>query len=257
MIIRILCLMFVLTLVACDRQGAQWEEAQQEDTIVAYEAYIERYPDTPNTQLARNRIDTLRAEQAWQQARQLDTMAAHREFLDTYPDAAEADEARARLQTLEREAAWQNLATSNDIAALQRFADEHADSPEAEDARARASELAAEAERRELAAQAEAERREQERELERQRERELEAQRLAEQGTHRVQLAAVRTQDQANAGIEQLQQQLSEVLGDIGLEAEQTNGLYRLVTQAMTREQAGELCQALNRRGQDCFVRQR
>lgn len=254
MIIRMLCLMFALTLVACDREGTHWEEAQQENTIAAYEAYVESYPAGENADQARNLIDTLRAEEAWTQVQQQDTMTAYRGFLADYPDAAGVDEARARLDILEREDAWQDLATSDDIAALQNFADEHPNSPEAEIARTRANELEAEAERRELEAQAEAER---ERELELQREREREAQRQAEQGTHRVQLAAVRSQDQANAGIEQLQRQLGEVLGDIGLEAQRTNGLYRLVTQAMSREEAGELCGALNQRGQDCFVRQR
>ncbi len=246
MTIRILCLMLILTLVACDRQGAQWEEAEQEDTIAAYEAFVERYPDSSNAERARSRIDTLRAERAWTEAGQRGTIEAYREFLEAHPDAANADEARARLQTLEREAAWQDLAESDDIDALQAFADDHAGSPEAELARTRASELEA---------QAEAERRERERE--RQREREREAQRQAEQGTHRVQLAAVRGQDQANSGIEQLQQRLSEVLGDVGLEAQRTNGLYRLVTQPMNREQAGKLCGALKQRDQDCLVRQR
>lgn len=261
MIVRILCLMFLFTLVACDRQGAHWEEAQQEDTVAAYESYLASYPDGANADQARNRIDTLRAEQAWAQAQQRDTLEAHREFLQSHSDAAGADEARARLQTLEREAAWQNLAVSVDIDALQSFADEHAGSPEADSARARISEAEAQAEaaaeRREREAQARAEA-EAEAQAEAERlERELEAQRLAEQGTHRVQLAAVRTEDQATAGIAQLQGRLGEVLGDVGLEAQRTNGLYRLVTQAMSQQQAAELCEAFDRQGQECFVRQR
>ena len=250
MIIRILSLMFALTLVACDRQGAHWEEAQQEGTITAYEEYVERYPDGPNADQARNRIETLRAEQAWAEAQQRDTMPAYQEFLEAYPDAASADEARDRMQTLERQAAWRDLARSDDIDALQTFANEHADSPEAERARARASELES---------RAEAERREQEleREQQRERERELEAQRQAEQGTHRVQLAVVGNQNLANSGIEQLQRRLAEVLGDVGLEAQRTNGLYRLVTQPMTQEQAGELCETLKEHGQDCLLRPR
>jgi len=243
---RILCLMLVLTLAACDRQGAQWEEAQQEDTIAAYEAFVERYPDSPNAEQARRRIETLRAEQAWATAQQRDTIEAYRDFIEDHPDAADAEDARARLESLEREAAWQELAESDDISALRAFADDHGGSPEAELARARA---------RDLQAQAEAERRE--RELEQQREREREARRQAEQGTHRVQLAAFRDQDQANSGIEQLQQRLGEVLGNVALEAQRTNGLYRLVTQPMSQEQAEELCGTLKQRGRDCLVRRR
>ncbi|MDT8408423.1 MAG: SPOR domain-containing protein [Wenzhouxiangellaceae bacterium] len=250
MTIRILCLMLVLGLFGCDRQGEQWEEVQQEDTIAAYEAFVESYPDSPKAERARNRIDALRAEQAWVDAQERDKMEAYREFLEAHPDAAAADEARARLQTLELEAAWQELAGSDDLDALKAFATEHAGSSEAELARERVSELEA---------QAEAEHRQRERERERQQklEREREAQRQAEQGTHRVQLAVVRGQEAADSGVEQLQRRLGEVLGDVGLEAQQINGRYRLVTQPMSREQARQLCGALKQRGQDCLVRQR
>ncbi|MDT8450611.1 MAG: SPOR domain-containing protein [Wenzhouxiangellaceae bacterium] len=250
MIIRILLLILPLALAACDRQDARWEQAQQEDTIAAYESFIERYPESPEAEQARSRIEALRAEQAWTDARQRNTIGAYREFVESFPDAAAADEARTRLHTLQRETQWQDLAESEDIDALRAFAEEFSGSPEAELAQARVSEL-------EARARAEAERRERERELQRQRERELEAQRLAEQGTHRVQLAVVRGRDQATSGIELLQQRLGEVLGDIGLEAQQTDGLYRLVTGPMDQGRAEELCETLKKRGQDCLVRER
>jgi len=242
MTIRILCMMLTLALVGCDRQGADWEEAQQEDTIAAYEAFVDNYPESPEADQARNRIETLRTEQAWTDARQRNTAEAYRGFIEAHPDAAAADEARDRLDTLERADAWQALADSDDIAGLRAFATEYPDSREAELARARISELEA---------RAEAERRQ--RELERERQ----ARREAEQGTHRVQLAAVRGQDQADQSIGLLEQRLGEVLGDVGLEAHQTNGLYRLVTRPMSREQADELCETLKQHGQDCLVRQR
>ncbi len=94
-------------------------------------------------------------------------------------------------------------------------------------------------------------------ELELEREREREARREAEQGTHRVQLAAVRSRDQASQSIELLEQRLGQVLGNVGLESERTNGLYRLVTQPVSRDQASELCETLKQRGQDCLVRRR
>jgi len=250
MTIRILFLTLMLFLIGCDRQGAQWEQAQQEDTVAAYQSFVERYPDSPESQEARNRIQALRAERAWTDARQRNTAEAYRGFLEQFPDAAMSQEAQTRLQTLERETTWQALAGSEDTAALRSFAEQYAGSSEAELARDRADELEAQA-------RAEAERRERERELKAQRERELEAQRRAEQGTHRVQLAVVGGQAQANAGVEQLRQRLDEVLGDVALEAQPTNGRYRLVTQPMSREQAQALCESFKQLGQDCLVRQR
>jgi len=247
MSLRILCLLLTLTLIGCDRQDADWEQARQQDTIAAYESFIDSYPESDLAEQARDRLATLRAEQAWTNAQRLDTIAAYQDFLQTHPDAAGTDEARARLENLQREARWRELSDSDDVEALRSFADNHAGSAEAELARSRAEEL-------EARAAAEAERlAQQQRELERQRE----AQRLAAQGTHRVQLAVVRGQDRANAGIELLAGQLGSVLGDVKLEAQQTNGLYRLVTQPLPRQRANDLCQTLKQAGQDCLVRDR
>ena len=250
MIIRILCLLMALVLVGCDRQGAEWEEAQEKDTITAYEAFAESYPESPEADQARSRIETLRAEQAWSDARQRDTVEAYRGFIEAHPDAATVDVARSRLQTLEREAAWQDLADSENAGALRAFAANYAGSPEAELARERISELEA---------QAEAERREREQAAEQQREaeRERQARREAEQATHHVQLAAVRGRDQADRGIEMLQQRLDELLGDVGLEVQQSNGLYLLVTEPMSQDKAEQLCQTFKQRDQDCLVRAR
>jgi len=250
MIIRILCLLMALALVGCDRQGAEWEEAQEKDTITAYEAFAESYPESPEADQARSRIETLRAEQAWSDARQRDTVEAYRGFIEAHPDAATVDVARSRLQTLEREAAWQDLADSENAGALRAFAANYAGSPEAELARERISELEA---------QAEAERREREQaaEQEREAERERQARREAEQATHHVQLAAVRGRDQADRGIEMLQQRLDELLGDVGLEVQQSNGLYLLVTEPMSQDKAEQLCQTFKQRDQDCLVRAR
>ena len=246
MIIRILFLALTLALIGCDRQGDAWEEAQQQDTIAAYEAFAERYPDSSEAEQARARAESLRAEQAWNEALQRNTAEAYREFIEAHPDADMVDEARDRLATLEREAEWQDLADSENIAELRAFAADHPDSPEAELARDRISELEA---------RAEAERRERERQQELERERQ--AQREAAQRTHRVQLAAVRGQEQADRSIELLEQRLGEVLGEVGLEAQQSNGLFVLVTRPMRPEAAEALCERLKQRDQDCLVRER
>ncbi|HKL51192.1 MAG TPA: SPOR domain-containing protein [Wenzhouxiangellaceae bacterium] len=246
MTIRILGLFLALVLVGCDQQGAAWEEAQQEDTIAAYETFVERYPESSQADQAQARIDKLRAERAWTDARQRNTAEAYREFIETHPDAEAADDARERLNTLERETQWQALSDSEDIDALQEFASDYPDSPEAEFAQERISELEA---------RAEAERRQ--RELEAERERQRQAQIEAAQNTHRVQLAAVGSQNQARRSIELLEQQLGEVLGDSALESQSANGLYLLVTQPMKPEEANALCETLKQRGQDCLVRER
>lgn len=253
MIIRILFLLLTLALVGCGGQDADWEQAQQQNSISGYEEFVGRYPESPQAEQARSRIAAQRAEQAWTDARQRNTVDAYRKFLESYPDAAAADQAREQLATLERTAAWGTLADSEDISALRAFANEYSDSEEAAIARTRISELearAAESEQRQREL-------EQQRELERQSERENQARREAQQGSHRVQLAVLRGQDQANQGAEMLAQRLGNVLGDVRLEVEPSNGRYRLVTEPMSREQANTLCGSLKQRGQDCLVRQR
>jgi len=233
-------LLLALAVVAgCDRQESAWQEARDADTVSAYQAFIEEYPESAQAEQAEQRIRDLRRSERWDQARDADSVEAYQEFLADFPDGPEADQARGRLADLEREREWEDLRQSNDIEALRDFAERHRGDPLADQARQRAEELEAQAREAEQAR----------REAEEERRRAEEA-----ANTHRVQLAAFTSQERASQGAETLEQRLAEVLGEARIEVTQSGRYYLLRTEPLAEEDAQALCNRLQESDQDCMV---
>lgn len=222
----------------CERQEAAWQEAREADTIAAYQEYVEAYGDSPQADEAEQRIRALRAADLWIETRQADTVEAYQRFLAQFPDSQEAEQARARLEELERQSEWAALRASTNIDALRAFAEQYSDHPVSEKARQRIAQLK-EAEAREEA------------QLEEERQR-----RIAEEAarTHRVQLAALRSEDQARSGARRLEERLSDTLGEIDLEIDQSGGFYLIRTEPMEERDARSLCERLRDQDQECLA---
>jgi hypothetical protein len=239
--------LILLLVSGCSRHEADWASAAEQDTVSAYQDYLERHPDTEQAALARQRIAELQEQRAWEQAREVDTLTAWRAFLQQHPDSGHAAEARSREHELARRDEWQRLRGTADRAALEAFISEYPDGEEAELARDRIAEL----HRAEREADAAAERAEAEAERAA---REAERAERAARGSHQVQLAALGSESAARSGAEQLRQRLAEVLGDTGIVVESSDAVHRLKTDPMSREDATALCRRLQERGQDCLV---
>jgi hypothetical protein len=234
----IAAIVLVVLASGCDRQEAAWQEAKEADTIAAYQAYVEAHGDGPQADEAEQRIRALQAADLWKEIREAETVEAYERFLKRFPDSQEAEEARARIAELERQNEWAGLRTSSDIDALRAFAERYHDYPLGEEARQRIGELE------------EAEAREQAR-LEEERQR-----RLAEEATrtHRVQVAALRSEEQARDGAGRLEERLAATLGEIGLEIEESGRFYLIRTEPLTEPDARSLCERLQDQNQECFV---
>jgi hypothetical protein len=235
--------LLAVTLAAgCDRQEAAWREAEEADTMGAYRQYLENYPESPNAEEARQRMLALRRENLWRQAEQADSVEGYQAFLAEFPEGEEAEQARSRLAGLQGQSEWEALRGSRDPAALREFAERYQGRPIGDQARQRLEEL-------EVAAR-EAEAREQAR-LEDEEER-----RRAEEAaaTHRVQLAALRSEQQARDGTRVLEEQLGDLLGDTGIEVAQSGGFYLLRTEPLSEQEALALCERLRERDEECLV---
>ena len=250
----LVCLLLVCLVSACSRHDALWEEARDEDSIAAYEAYLERYPDGPRAQQARSRARTLQVEQAWRDARERDSRSAYKAFLDSWPDSEFADEARSRIEARQRAETWRSLAASGDVARLEAFAERHRGSSEATLAADRIAALREEAAEDDSAA---ADPPPPETAVTESSRDDTPAAADSGEGTHRVQLAAVSSATRARDGIARLERDHSEILGGVELRSEPAGDMHRLLTTPLSRDRATSLCEALKAAGQDCIVRAR
>lgn len=87
----------ICAVAACSRQDAGWRAARGEDSVAAYETYLERFPAGARADEARARIRALREEREWARADQLGTPEAFQRYLGAYPEGRFATAARDRL----------------------------------------------------------------------------------------------------------------------------------------------------------------
>jgi hypothetical protein len=90
-------LVALLALAACtDRR--EWRTAQAADTLEAYEAYLAANPAGEYAPLAQRRLQELKEQRDWRIATEIDTADAYRSFIDAHPKGRWVREARIRIQ---------------------------------------------------------------------------------------------------------------------------------------------------------------
>ena len=125
-------------LAACSRQESGWRGARGEDSVLAYETYLEHFPAGAHADEARTRIRELHEEREWARANQLQTPEGWQRYLGAYPEGRYAAAARERLSDFvlarappgDRRFAVQLGAYSSEAAAradLARLSRDHAD----------------------------------------------------------------------------------------------------------------------------------
>ena len=130
-------LIAALAVAACSRQEAGWQEAARENSIAAYQNYLEKFPAGAHAGEARARVLELQEESAWTRANRLRTPEAWQRYLGEWPDGRHAALARRQLVAFipaqapaaRGDFAVQLGAWSNEAAArgnLARLAREHA-----------------------------------------------------------------------------------------------------------------------------------
>ena len=93
----VILLLAALALGGCaDRR--EWRNAQSADTIESYEAYLASRPQGDYVSPAQRRLAELKEARDWDIATQRDTAEAYRAFIDAHPKGRWVSEARIRIQ---------------------------------------------------------------------------------------------------------------------------------------------------------------
>ncbi|MCC6541329.1 MAG: hypothetical protein IT225_03835, partial [Flavobacteriales bacterium] len=106
-----------------------WELVRGQNTVIAYQGYLDTYPSGPRAAEARAAMHHL----AFQEARTTNTAAAYAAFVERYPSSREVYEARTRMN----DALYGEATSAKDIASYRAFIANHPDNPnvrKAEDA---------------------------------------------------------------------------------------------------------------------------
>jgi outer membrane protein assembly factor BamD (BamD/ComL family) len=130
----VLCLITAGALVACSSPNADWQKANQQNTVAAYQQFIQQHPSDARVEQARNRINALNDEQSWDTAKNANTADAYQQYLQQNPNGMHAADAQDKVNALQQDAAWQTAQSTNTAAGYQDFLQKFPNSPHASDA---------------------------------------------------------------------------------------------------------------------------
>lgn len=132
----VLCVIMAGALAACSSPNADWQKANQQNTVAAYQQFIQQHPSDARVEQARNRIGALNDEQAWSTAKAANTLDAYQQYLQQDPNGMHAADAQDKVNSLQQDAAWSSAQSTNTGAAYQDFVQKYPNSPHAADAQA-------------------------------------------------------------------------------------------------------------------------
>jgi len=98
--------MMVVFLVGCATMDTRWQQANSKNTVEAYEAFLQRYPDSHYVLNAKEKIESLH----WNKAIASNTIQGFERYMKLHSDGRYVGEAKERIESLsvqEREAAEQ------------------------------------------------------------------------------------------------------------------------------------------------------
>lgn len=135
------CLMAVLGLAACSSAQSDWQQSNASNTVSAYQEFLQKHPNTPQSVEARARITALQDEQAWTRARQVNTVQSYQSYLQEHPSGIHVAEAKDNIAANERTTAWLAASSTDTPESLESFLQRYPQGPEADKAKARLAQL--------------------------------------------------------------------------------------------------------------------
>jgi hypothetical protein len=96
----VLCsvLLPMILLSGCMSVESSWRKAQQQNTIVAYDSFLQQYPDSGYAQTAHDAIESLK----FKQAEKAGTTEAFESYLREYPTGQWSEKAKDRIAEAEQ-----------------------------------------------------------------------------------------------------------------------------------------------------------
>jgi hypothetical protein len=120
-ILKIFASILLLLIVGCGRSEKDWEKANTENTITAYEGFLQKHPRSKFSNEAISRLEKLYRPVDWKKAQAANTIATYEEFLQKHPEGEYADQTRFILNEMYLPRDWEKARSTNTIEAYEEF----------------------------------------------------------------------------------------------------------------------------------------
>ncbi|HEY6927354.1 MAG TPA: SPOR domain-containing protein [Steroidobacteraceae bacterium] len=204
----------VLGLAGCSSAQSDWQQSNASNTVNAYQEFLQKHPNTPQSVEARNRIHTLMDAEAWTRAQQVNTVQSYQSYIQEQPAGSHLAQAKDSIASSERTMAWLAASATDTPESLQAFLQKYPEGPEADKAKGR----------------------------------------LAQLTGFRVQLATFHSEQQAEKTRDKLQGKYGDVLGSVVIVTGASANLHVLQSAAMGQGEANTACAKLKKDHLTCEV---
>ena len=211
-----LALCSALSMSACSSANKEWANATAQNTVAAYQSFLNRHQGDAHALDARQRIAALQDDSTWGTAQAGNSMDSYQQYLQSEPNGAHAQAAREKIAALQRESAWQTAQKQGTATALQAFLQQYPQGSEADEARQKLEALNSE---------------------------------------YRAELGAFRHKRAAERKLAQLKSRFGDVFKQVEVLApDSSDKRYRVMSGVMDRHAADWACSSLQREHQNCEV---
>lgn len=134
-------MLIIILIVGCATTKKHWGIARSEDTIEAYENFLNNHPKSEFSEQAQTRLKKLYTERDWEETKLTDTITAYEKFLHLHPKSEFSEKAKFRLEQLLTSQDWEQAKIKDTIAAYEKFIKSHPESKFSDLAQQRLNEL--------------------------------------------------------------------------------------------------------------------
>ena len=113
-----------------------YQVASFQDSVSAYQGFVNRFPQSEYVPAARERIRVLQEEDVWRAAVDENGIASYRGYIRVYPDGKHLDAAKQRTTEL-ADGIWKGIAGTRSEAEVTKFLKEYPETSKRSDAEAR------------------------------------------------------------------------------------------------------------------------
>lgn len=107
------CFLLLIAVSSCNSEKNDWEKASQENTIEAYENFINKHAKSEYFGEASKKLENLE----WERASNKNSIESLSEFISKYPNGVHVPDARSNIEELE----WENAKQQNTIKGYSEF----------------------------------------------------------------------------------------------------------------------------------------
>lgn len=125
--------LFIISLlfISCDTAERDWENAVSDDTIIAYELFLEKHPDYEDIKKAQSRLEELYRPIDWKKALVENSIDAYENYLQKHPNSEYTEEAHEKLDELYLPINYEKAKSTKTAEGYLSFLKRHSSSKEA------------------------------------------------------------------------------------------------------------------------------